>query len=78
MEINYNNPEAGNKLTLNTNKSFIFIYGKNGSGKTAFSKSDCFDSEFVFNVDYVNKNIKILNKDNCKVSKIINTRLYFW
>ncbi len=56
MEINYNNPETGNKLTLNTNKSFIFIYGKNGSGKTTFSKNDCFDSEFVFNVDYVNKN----------------------
>lgn len=48
MEINYNNPETGNKLTLNTNKSFIFIYGKNGSGKTTFSKNDCFDSEFVF------------------------------
>ena len=50
-----------------TNKSFIFIYGKYGSCKTTFSKNDCFDSEFVFNVDYVNKNIKILNKDNCKV-----------
>ena len=62
MEINYNNPETGNKLTLNTNKSFIFIYGKNGSGKTTFSKNDCFDSEFVFNVDYVNKNIYTVNE----------------
>ena len=25
MEINYNNPETGNKLTLNTNKSFILV-----------------------------------------------------
>ena len=69
MEINYNSPETGNKFTLNTNKSFIFIYGKNGSGKTTFSKSDCFDSEFVFNVDYVNKNIYTVNESGaCQTS----------
>ena len=73
MEINYNNPETGNKLTLNTNKSFIFIYGKNGSGKTTFSKNDCFDSEFVFNVDYVNKNILI----NQVLTKLQQTEIIF-
>lgn len=79
MEINYNNPETGNKFTLNTNKSFIFIYGKNGSGKTTFSKSDCFDSEFVFNVDYVNKNIYTVNESGaCQTSTNRNNFSNLW
>ncbi len=79
MEINYNSPETGNKFTLNTNKSFIFIYGKNGSGKTTFSKSDCFDSEFVFNVDYVNKNIYTVNESGaCQTSTNRNNFSNLW
>lgn len=79
MEINYNNPETGNRLTLCSDKDLIFIYGKNGSGKTTFSKNDYFDSEYVFNVDYVNKNIYTVNESGaCQTSTNRNNFSNLW
>lgn len=79
MKIEYKNLETGKKLILDSNKSFIFIYGKNGSGKTTFSKNDCFDSEYVFNVDYVNKNIYTVNESGaCQTSTNRNNFSNLW
>lgn len=57
MEIRFQNLEYKKELILNSDKSFIIIYGKNGSGKTTFSRSSDLDNKFVFNEDFIYSNI---------------------
>ena len=45
----------------------IFIYGKNGSGKTTLSKSNNLDKRYVFNEDFIHKNVYIIETDGAKV-----------
>lgn len=45
----------------------IFIYGKNGSGKTTFSRSKDLDKRYVFNEDFVYKNVYIIDAEGAKI-----------
>ena len=53
--------KAKKVICIELDKKMIFIYGKNGSGKTTFSRSNDLDKKYVFNEDFVYKNVYIIN-----------------
>lgn len=57
MHINFYNYDSKKNLTLDTTKSLIMIYGKNGNGKTTLSRSSDLDVKYVFNEDFIYSNI---------------------
>ncbi|MEG1850594.1 MAG: AAA family ATPase [Bacilli bacterium] len=59
-------PETGKEISFETDKKNIIIYGKNGSGKTTLTRSKNFDKKYVFNEDFVNKNVYVVGIDGAK------------
>ena len=57
MKINFYNHDSNKKLTLDTTKSLIMVYGKNGNGKTTLSRSSDLDVKYVFNEDFIYSNV---------------------
>ncbi len=57
MKFEFFNYETKKKINFETEKHLIAIYGKNGSGKTTFSRINLFDSKYVFNEDFIYSNV---------------------
>lgn len=57
MKINFYNHDSKKNLTLDTEKSLIMVYGKNGNGKTTLSRSPDLDAKYVFNEDFIYSNV---------------------
>lgn len=69
-EIEFINKESKEKIILPLDKKMIFIYGKNGSGKTTLSRSIKSDNCYVFNEDFIYKNVYIIENDGAKVDQV--------
>ena len=65
--INFKNEDSKKNISLELDKKMIFIYGKNGSGKTTFSRSNDLDKKYVFNEDFVYKNVYIIDSEGAKI-----------
>lgn len=65
--ISFRNEDTKKDISLKLDKKMIFIYGKNGSGKTSFSRSKDLDNKYVFNEDFVYKNVYIIDEEGAKV-----------
>ena len=65
--INFKNEDSKKNISLELDKKMIFIYGKNGSGKTTFSRSNDLDKKYVFNEDFVYKNVYIIDAEGAKI-----------
>lgn len=65
--INFKNEDSKKIISLKLDKKMIFIYGKNGSGKTTFSRSKDLDKKYVFNEDFVYKNVYIIDTEGAKI-----------
>lgn len=65
--INFKNEDSKKNISLKLDKKMIFIYGKNGSGKTTFSRSKDLDKRYVFNEDFVYKNVYIIDAEGAKI-----------
>lgn len=65
--IRFKNEDSKKVISLKLDKKMIFIYGKNGSGKTTFSRSKDLDSKYVFNEDFVYKNVYIIDAEGAKI-----------
>lgn len=57
MELEFFNYDTNKKISFETNKHLIAIYGKNGSGKTTLSRIDLFERKYVFNEDFIYSNV---------------------
>lgn len=57
MKINFYNHDSKKNLTLDTEKSLIMVYGKNGNGKTTLSRSPDLDAKYVFNENFIYSNV---------------------
>lgn len=57
MEISFTNFETKKEIKFSTDKQLIAIYGKNGVGKTTLSRTATFDRKYVFNEDFIYRNI---------------------
>lgn len=66
-KVSFKNEDSKKTISLTVDKKMIFIYGKNGSGKTTFSRSKDLDSKYVFNEDFVYKNVYIIDAEGAKV-----------
>ena len=65
--INFKNEDSRKQISLELDKKMTFIYGKNGSGKTTFSRSKDLDKKYVFNEDFVYKNVYIIDAEGAKI-----------
>lgn len=68
--IEFTNKETKQKITIPLNKKMIFIYGKNGSGKTTLSRSVNKENGYVFNEDFIYKNVYVIENDGAKVDPV--------
>lgn len=66
--ITFTNKETNASINLDIKKDFIIIFGKNGAGKTTFSRSAP-NKECVFNVDFIHKNVYIETSTGAKDDK---------
>lgn len=66
MKYTFVHPESKVEIVHNSDKQTIFVFGRNGSGKTSFTRSSCFDSKFVFNEDFINRNVYIVDSNGAK------------
>ena len=57
-QIVFKNPETDVNLTLDLDKEFIVVFGKNGAGKTTISRHAP-DQDCVFNTDFIHRNIYV-------------------
>ena len=73
--IQFINKESKKEIIIPLDKKMIFIYGKNGSGKTTLSRSINNDVGFVFNEDFIHKNVYVIENDGAKVDQ--NTKNNF-
>ncbi len=64
--INHTNKETSKEFSIQLNKPFVIIYGKNGSGKTTISRNEKFDKNYVFNTDYIHRNVYIESSTGTK------------
>jgi len=69
--IDFVNLESNQEIKLKLDKKMIFIYGKNGSGKTTFSRSKNLDRRYVFNEDFIHRNVYIIDEEGAKVDTAI-------
>lgn len=69
--IEYTNKESKKKICIPVDKKMIFIYGKNGSGKTTLSKSISKEDGYVFNEEFIYKNVYIIQNDGAKDNPVI-------
>ena len=67
MKIKYINKDSNKELEVDVDKKMIFIYGKNGTGKTTLSKSKDLNPKLVFNEDFIHNNVYIIDSDGAKV-----------
>lgn len=68
--ISYRNPDTNKKIDfeLDEKKKIVILYGKNGVGKTTFSRLKEFDSKYVFNLDFIHKNVYVIEETGAKTS----------
>lgn len=71
--IKFTNPDSKKNLEIEIDKKMIFIYGKNGSGKTTFSRSHDFDKKYVFNEDFIHKNVYVIETEGAKIDANVKT-----
>lgn len=57
MQITFQNYDTKKEISFETDKSLIMIYGKNGVGKTTLSRNDLFEKKYVFNEDFIYRNV---------------------
>lgn len=69
IKIEFLNKESNKTITLPLDKKMIFIYGKNGSGKTTLSRSLKDNNCYVFNEDFIYKNVYVIQNDGAKVDQ---------
>lgn len=69
--VSYVNPDSIKELKLEIDKKMIFVYGKNGTGKTTLSKSNDLNSKLVFNEDFIHNNVYIIDGDGAKIDASI-------
>lgn len=74
-KIDFKNMETNKSISLPIDKKMIFIYGKNGTGKTTLSKSIKAGDVFVFNEDFIHKNVYIISEDGATINQ--NTKNNF-
>ncbi|WP_342275006.1 AAA family ATPase [Spiroplasma endosymbiont of Cantharis lateralis] len=67
-KIIFMNPQNKIEHTIDISKKNTYIYGGNGVGKTTFSREAEIkvNESKVFNVDFINKNLFIVDKDGIK------------
>lgn len=65
-EIVFTNLETKKNISVNLSKSFTVVYGGNGTGKTTLSRTFQSESCAVFNSDFINKNVYIIDSDGAK------------
>ncbi len=63
-EFSFINKETNKEIKVQLDKQTIIIFGRNGSGKTTLSR--CFDERFVFNTDFIYRNVYVENIDGAK------------
>lgn len=68
LEFKFKQPSTNREISYNTDKSFVVIYGKNGTGKTTLSRNSSFDKNFVFNEDYINRNVYSTSHDGTNIT----------
>ncbi|MGN1324334.1 MAG: AAA family ATPase [Bacilli bacterium] len=69
--INYTNLDTNTKLNLEVDKKMIFVYGKNGTGKTTLSRSKDLEPKYVFNEDFIYKNVYVIETEGAKIDSNI-------
>lgn len=64
----FKNMDTNVDISVPIKEKIIYIYGGNGTGKTTFSKqfSEKVENSKVFNVDFVSKNVYIVDSDGAK------------
>jgi len=65
-KITFINEDTNTTIDVNLKTPFVVIYGRNGIGKTTFSKSREFDKRYVFNTDYIRRNVYIVSSEEAK------------
>lgn len=68
-KIKYTNLNSNKELQFELADWLTIIYGKNGTGKTTISRSKDFDKKFVFNQDFISKNVYSIKEDGAIQSK---------
>jgi energy-coupling factor transporter ATP-binding protein EcfA2 len=63
-ELKFHSYSADKDFSFPLYDGFIFVFGGNGCGKTTLSRCFPFNSSKVFNSDFINKNIYIIDDDN--------------
>ena len=64
--LKFTNKDTNKAIQFDVNKPLVLIFGKNGSGKTTFSR-EFEDKELVFNTDFIYKNIYVESSSEAKV-----------
>lgn len=75
MKINFLNHETNTNICLESDKSLIAVYGKNGVGKTTFSRSNDLDPKYVFNEDFIYSNVYTISESGA--SQTVKTKENF-
>lgn len=76
VKIEFLNKESNKTITLPLDKKMIFIYGKNGSGKTTLSRSLKDNNCYVFNEDFIYKNVYVIQNDGAKVDQTTKKQFF--
>lgn len=70
MEVSFINHDTKKQITFSADKQLIVIYGKNGTGKTTLSRIKKFDKKYVFNEDFIYKNVYNISEKGFSQSAI--------
>ena len=65
-QIKFINPDTGEEIVLEMKTPMTFVYGGNGTGKTTLSRQLDTKLNAVFNLDFVNKNVFVVDENGAK------------
>ncbi|HHT55924.1 MAG TPA: AAA family ATPase, partial [Acholeplasma sp.] len=69
--IKFINYDTKKEFELKLDKELIFVFGGNGTGKTTLSREFKSDDSFVFNTDFINRNVYVTAPKGIKIDSEI-------